>query len=217
VAYAIDRDTLVDVVMNGLADKLDGPVGKGQYAWDPDTKPRFTYDPAKARELVKQAGFPNGVTVEFNTTVNRYTNDKQTSEAIVAMLKQVGITAQMKTPEWSRLSADINVGKIAFYYYGRGSVDDPSPMLSQYFETGVTERLGYSNPELDKMLVEERATFDPEKRKALLRKAMALVTDDAPAHFLWRMKLIYGLSSAIDFEPDGSAGIYGPDIKMKRN
>lgn len=216
VAYAIDRDALVDVVLGGLADKLEGPVGKGQYAWDPAAKPRFAYDPAKARELLKQAGYPNGLTVEFNTTVNRYTNDKQTSEAIVAMLKQVGINAQLKTPEWSRLSADINAGKIAFYYYGRGSVDDPSPFLSQYFETGVTERLGYSNPELDKLLVKERATFEPEERKRLLREAMALVTDDAPAHFLWRMKLIYGLSNAIDFEPDGSAGIYGPDIKMNR-
>lgn len=216
VAHAIDRQTLVDVTLGGLADRLDGPIGKGQYAFDPDLKPKYDYDPAKARELLKQAGFPNGLTVEFNTPVNRYTNDKQTSEAIVAMLKQVGITAQMKTPEWSRLTADVNKGQVAFYYYGRGSVDDPSAFLSQYFETGASDRLGYSNPELDKVLVEERATFDPDKRIALLRKAMSMINEDVPVHFLWRMKQIYGVSKSIDYQPDGSAGVYGPDIKMRR-
>jgi peptide/nickel transport system substrate-binding protein len=215
VAYAIDRDTIIDVILGGLADRLDGPIGEGQYAYDPDLKPRYTYDPAKAKQLVKQAGFPNGVTVEFSSTLNRYTNDKQTSEAIVAMLRAVGINAQLKTPEWAKLSADITVGKVPFYYFGRGSIVDPSIMMSQYFETGVTNRLKYSNPQLDAMLVKERATFEPEQRKGLLRQAMSLITEEAPAHFLWRMKLIYGISNAIDYTPEASAGVLGNDIKMK--
>jgi peptide/nickel transport system substrate-binding protein len=215
VAYAIDRDTLVDVILGGLADRLDGPIGEGQYAYDPNLKPRYDYNPEKAKQLLKQAGFANGLTVDFYSTMNRYTNDKQTAEAMVAMLRAVGINAQLKTPEWAKLSADITNGKIPFYYYGRGSIVDPSIMMSQYFETGVTNRLKYSNPELDALLVKERATFDPEQRIALLRQAMSKINEEAPAVFLWRMKLIYGISNTIEYAPEASAGVFGNDIKVK--
>jgi peptide/nickel transport system substrate-binding protein len=131
------------------------------------------------------------------------------------MLRAVGINAQLKTPEWAKLSADITNGKIPFYYYGRGSIVDPSIMMSQYFETGVTNRLKYSNPELDALLVKERATFDPEQRIALLRQAMSKINEEAPAVFLWRMKLIYGISNTIEYAPEASAGVFGNDIKVK--
>ena len=61
VAYAIDRDALIKVLLNGQATRLDGPIGPGQFAYDKDLQPRYTYNPAKARELLKQGGYPNGV------------------------------------------------------------------------------------------------------------------------------------------------------------
>lgn len=216
VAYAIDKDTIVDVVLGGLADKLDGPVGPGQYAYDPDLQPKYNFDPEKAKQLVKDAGFPDGVDVDFYTTTNRYTNDKSTSEAIVQMLRDVGINATLQTPEWAKLSEDVEAGKVPFYYYGRGSVIDPSPMLSQYFETGITKRVMYSNPKLDALLQKERTIFDPEARKSALNDAMSLVNEEVPAVFLWRMKLISGISKNIDFVPEGSAGVRGNDIVVKQ-
>lgn len=215
VSYAIDRQAIVDSILGGLADRLDGPVGDGQYAYDPNLKPKITYDPEKAKALVKQAGYPNGVSVDFTTTVDRYTNDKQTSAAIVAMLQAVGIKAQLKTPEWAKLNADVAAGKTPFYYYGRGSIIDPSPFLSQYFETGVTKRLMYSNPRLDALLSKERATFDVAERKKTLNEAMSLINEEAPAVFLWRMRLINGIANNIDFSPIGVPGVRGNDIKMK--
>src|SRR5262249_43143755 len=90
VAHAIDRDALIKVLLNGQASRLDGPIGPGQYAYDPNLQPKYTYDPAKARELLKQAGYPNGVEVDYYATVGRYISDKQVSEAIVPMLEAVG-------------------------------------------------------------------------------------------------------------------------------
>jgi peptide/nickel transport system substrate-binding protein len=215
VSYAIDRETIVDTILGGLADPLDGPVGEGQYAYDRDLKPKITYDPEKAKALVKQAGYPNGVSVDYFTTVDRYTNDKQTSAAMVAMLRAVGINAQLKTPDWAKLNADITEGKVPFYYYGRGTIIDPSPFLSQYFETGVTNRLKYSNANLDALLRKERATFDATERKKVLGQAMSMINEEAPAVFLWRMKLINGISNTIDFAPVGGPGVRGNEIKMK--
>ena len=183
VGYAIDRDTIIKTLLRGEASRLDGPIGEGQYGYDPNLQPKYPYNPEKARELVKQAGFPNGVDVELSTPVGRYTLDKQISEAMVPMLTAVGIRAKLQTPEWATLWANVQVGKVPFYYMGRGGVVDPSAALSQYFETGGSPRIGYSNPKLDELLSAERQAFDPAKRKKLLSQAMSLITDEAPAQF----------------------------------
>ena len=75
-------------------------------------------------------------------------------------------------------------------HQGRGSVIDPSPMLEQYFEFGVTPRIGYSNPQLDDLLRAERREFDPARRKSLLLQAFNIIAEDVPAFFLWRIDAI---------------------------
>ncbi len=118
VGYAIDRNTIIKTLLRGEASRLDGPIGEGQYGYDPNLQPKYTYNPEKARELVKQAGFPNGVDVELSTPVGRYTLDKQISEAIVPMLTAVGIRTKLQTPEWATLWANVQVGKVPFLLYG---------------------------------------------------------------------------------------------------
>ena len=216
VSYAVDRDTIIATLLRGEAARLDGPIGSGQYGYDPNLQPRYTYNPEKGRELVKQAGFPNGVDVDFYTPVGRYTLDKQIAEAIVPMLHAVGIRAKLQTPEWATLWANVQVGKVPFYYMGRGGVVDPSVALSQYFETGGSPRIGYSNPNLDRLLALERQSFDQAKRKKLLLEAMSLITEEAPAHFLWRHQLLFGMTKNVEYKPLPSERIYAFNIRVLR-
>ncbi len=216
VSYAIDRDIIIATLLKGEATRLDGPIGPGQYAYNPNLKPKYEYNPEKARQLVKQAGFPNGVDVDYYTPVGRYTLDKQISEAIVPMLNAVGIRTKLQTPDWASLWANVQAGKTPFYYMGRGSVVDPTIALSQYFETGGSPRIGYSNPKLDKLLSLERQTFDPAKRKGILSDAMSLITEEAPAHFLWRHQMLYGIAKNVDYKPTPSGRIFGEDIRVLR-
>ncbi len=216
VAYAIDRDTIIATILRGEATRLDGPVGPGQYGYNPNLKPKYEYDPAKAKKLVAEAGFPNGVDVDFYTPVGRYTLDKQIAEAVVPMLNAAGIRAKLQTPEWATLWANVQAGKVPFYYMGRGGVIDPSVALSQYFETGGSPRIGYSNPNLDKLLALERQTFDPAKRKKALSEAMSLITEEAPGHFLWRHHILYGMAKNIDHKPRPDLRIFGEEIRVLR-
>ena len=86
VGYAIDRDTIIKRVLQGQATKLNAPVGPGQVGYASNIDYKYTYDPAKSRELLKKAGYPDGVAVDFYATVGRYTLDKQICEAIAQML-----------------------------------------------------------------------------------------------------------------------------------
>jgi peptide/nickel transport system substrate-binding protein len=156
VGYAIDRDAIIQNLLLGQARRLDGPIGAATYAYNPDLEPRYAYDPAKARQLLTAAGYPNGVDVDLATPVNRYTQDKEVAEAIAAMLSAVGIRTRLHALEWSVVWPEIQAGRVPFYYLGRGSIVDPGPALSQYFETGVLPRIGYSNPALDALFKRER-------------------------------------------------------------
>jgi peptide/nickel transport system substrate-binding protein len=216
VAYAIDRDAIIDGVFHGQAIRLDGPIGPGQYAYQPDLQPRYTYDPERARQLLAQAGYPTGLDVEFFTPVGRYTQDKQAAEAMTAMLNAVGIRARLLTSEWPTLWADVQVGKVPFYYMGRGSVLDPGRPLSEYFESGVSPRVGYSNPALDALFVKERGSFDPNERKKVLSDLLSLLTEEAPAHFLWRHKMLWGMAQNVDYTPRPDGRVFGRDIRLSQ-
>ncbi|MFQ5683161.1 MAG: ABC transporter substrate-binding protein [Candidatus Binatia bacterium] len=215
VAYAIDRDKLIKTLLQGLAIRLDGPLGPGQYGYDSNLRPRYTYNPKKARALLAKAGYPKGVDVKLSTPVGRYTVDKQVSEAVTAMLNDVGIHTKLLTPEWPTLWANVQKGRVPFFYMGRGSVLDPSAALHQYFRTGGSPRIGYSNPKLDKLLDKEQQSFNVAKRKKYLSQAMSLITEEAPAHFMWRHKLLWGLSNKVSYKPLPDARIYGLQMKVR--
>src|SRR5262249_49878960 len=139
----------------------------------------------------------------------------QAAEAMAAMLTAVGIRTKLLTPEWPTLWADVQAGRVPFYYMGRGGVLDPGLALSQYFETGVSPRIGYSNPTLDALFAKERAAFDPTKRKKVLSEIMSLLTDEAPAHFLWTINMLWGMARDIEYTPTPDTRIAAKDIRVK--
>jgi len=216
VCHAINRDQIISTMLEGFASRLDGPIGPGQYGYDPNLKPKMNFDPEKSKKLLAQAGFPNGVDIELQTPVGRYTLDKQLTEAMVPMLSAAGFRAKLLTPEWATLWASVQKGTIPFYYMGRGSVQDPSAALHQYFHTGETPRIGYSNPKLDELLDKEQQEFDAKKRGQYLAQAMSILTDDAPACFMWRHKLLWGLSNRVEYKPLPDARIYGIEMAVKK-
>lgn len=215
VAYAIDRDLIIKTVFSGYAEKLQGPVGKGQIGWSPDVGPKYEYDPKKARALLEQAGLV-GTEVELFTTVNRYMYDREAAEAMIPMLEAAGFKATLQTPEYSVHWPQVQKGNRAFYYHGRGSMIDPMEGVSQYFQTGVSPRIGgYSNKELDQAIEQARGEFDPEKRKKLLQRTFSIIQEDVPAWFVWRINVPYGVSAKIDYMPTPHNRVYGVDIIVK--
>jgi peptide/nickel transport system substrate-binding protein len=215
VNYAIDREGIVKGVLGGRARELKGPIGPGMYAYDPNLQPTYPYDPARAKQLLAEAGYPNGIDVEFQSPSGRYLKDKEISEAIVQMLTQVGIRARLSTPEWGKIWPDIQAGRVPFYLLGRGSVEDPSEYLHQYFRTGVTPRVNFSDPEVDALLLAEQQEFDPPKRIELLRRAMSRIVEQAGMAFLFQYEDTYGVSNRMEFRARGDEYVFAWDMKLK--
>jgi peptide/nickel transport system substrate-binding protein len=215
VNYAIDRDTLIKNVLRGNAYPMDAPVGPDQYGYSPELRPKYNHDPARAKKLLAQAGYPNGFEVEFLVPLGQYSKIKDVAEAIGAMLKDVGIRAKLRTQDQDSGFAAIQNGKVGMYIFGRGSVIDPSEYLHQYFRSGVTKRLEYSIPAVDAALEAEQASFEPAQRVKLLQKAMSVLLDEAPVAWLYQYQGLQGVSNRFDFKANPGEDVYGWDLKPR--
>ena len=215
VNYAIDREALTQRVLKGYAYPMHAPVGPDQYGYSPEIGPKYTHDPAKAKQLLTQAGFANGFEVDFLVPLGQYNKVKDVAEAIGGMLNAVGIRAKLRTQDQDSGFAAIQNGKVGMYIFGRGSVVDPSEYLHQYFRTGVTKRLEFSNPTVDAALNAEQASFDPSQRVKLLQKAMSTLMDEAPVAWLYQYQGLQGVSNKFDFNSNPAEDIYAWDLKPR--
>ncbi|WP_029375488.1 ABC transporter substrate-binding protein [Oceanicola sp. S124] len=214
VAHAINREAIVAAILQGQAKLLDGPVSQGQLGFDPDFKSPYDYNPERARELLASVGL-EGVEVTLSTPVGRYTADRQITEAMVPMLEEAGFSVTLDTPEWATLWANVQQGNVPFYYMGRGSMIDPSRALHQYFATGGSPRLGFSNAELDALLAAERAEFDPATRAARMQEAIVKLVDEAPAAFMWQHEMAWGVANGVTFNPHPADQVNGWEILVE--
>ena len=215
VAYAINKEQIIEKIYLGQAKILHGPVGEGQFGYDPKLPPRYPYDPDRARGILKDAGLV-GTEINFTTTTNRFLYDIKAAEAIAPMLEAVGFKVTLTTPEYATQFAAIQRGERPFYMHSRGNMMDPTAAITQMFETGASNRIRYANPEFDKALTISRTAVDPEKRRALLREALAILEDDVPAVWLWKANNIYGIdANKVQFAPTPHNRVSGTAITVK--
>ena len=215
VNYAIDREALTQRVLRGYAYPMDAPVGPDQYGYSPEIGPKYSHDPGKAKQLLTQAGLANGFEVDFLVPLGQYNKVKDVAEAIGSMLNAVGIRAKLRTQDQDSGFAAIQNGKVGMYIFGRGSVVDPSEYLHQYFRTGVTKRLQFSNPTVDAALKAEQASFDPGRRVKLLQKAMSVLMEEAPVAWLYQYQGLQGVSNKFDFKSNPAEDVYAWDLKPR--
>jgi peptide/nickel transport system substrate-binding protein len=162
-----------------------------------------------------QAGYGGGIDVENVATQGNYIGDKAINEAMAAMLTAVGLRMTVSTPEQSKRTTDFEAGKLPFYYQQRGSVRDPGGPLALYMETGATKRLNYSNPRLDELFVKDRGTFEDAERRKVLAEIVELIQEEVPMHFLWRHKLLWGVSKSIEWKPRLDEAFYPSTVRVK--
>jgi len=199
ISLAINRDAIVDRVMEGVAIKAGQLLPDGFFGVSPNLKP-LEYDPKGAKSLLKAAGYPDGFEMTIHGPNDRYINDAKIAEAIAQMLSRVGIKTSVETMPKSVYFKRASRGgpnntpefSMVLVGWGAGTGEASSPLkslLHTYDKAqgyGAANRGRYSNPEMDKLLEEALATVDDGKRQALLAKATEVAITDVgliPLHY----------------------------------
>lgn len=199
ISKAINRDLIVERVMEGVAIPASQLLPEGFFGVSPNLKPE-KYDPEGAKKLLADAGVPDGFQLTIHGPNDRYINDAKIAEAIAQMLTKVGIKTAVETMPKSvyfkRASRGGPDGTPEFSFilvgWGAGTGEASSPLkalLHTYDKSkgmGATNRGRYSNPTLDELIEKALATVDDGKREKLLQQATELAMRDygiIPLHY----------------------------------
>src|SRR5690606_11307777 len=97
--YAVDVDLIIDAVLEGHATRNAAGLTGINAAYDPSIEP-YPYDPERARQLLAEAGYADGLTIDFHTPQGRYLKDYEAAQELARQMEAVGITVNLQTHEW---------------------------------------------------------------------------------------------------------------------
>ncbi|MGH2453303.1 MAG: ABC transporter substrate-binding protein [bacterium] len=190
--YAVNKELIVRTIMNGTARVSDAPIGPGIQGYTRIMS--YEYDVDRARQLLREAGFPSGFRAQFHHPVARYIEDAQIAVAVQAMLRRVGVELELVPMDIGTLVTFVNKPPAEathqMYMLGWGTATgDADYGLINLFHRSTWAPNGfnrgyYQNPQVDSLIDRARATFEQEDRNRFYRQAMEIIMDDAPWIFL---------------------------------
>jgi len=183
--YAIDRQAIIDTIYRGLGKAAYGPIPPGLPGHDAANK-RYEYNPAKARQLLAEAGYPGGKGLdELKLFVSSDGGPPdRTSVAVMEQLRQIGVRISLKQQSWPGHLESIDKHEARFFRLG-WIADYPDAenflalFLTRNWKPGPNSS-SYSNPEFDRLY--EKAMLEPDeaKRALIYKQAAAIIIEDCP-------------------------------------
>jgi peptide/nickel transport system substrate-binding protein len=200
---ATDMDGIIKHVLNGLGDRTATAVNPMAFGFDAGLKP-YKQDTARAKKLLAEAGYANGVDVVLNEgppTVEP--GLLQTDEAIIADLKKAGFRVKQNylgdnTVYVARVK-ESKGGPMFTWSWGYYSVFDADAILYDIFKCGEAYSY-YCNPVMDDLIIQGRSTLDQKKRTEIYVKAQKHLFDEAAYLFKWGLRGVWGVSNRVEYE-----------------
>ncbi|MBU3736820.1 MAG: peptide-binding protein, partial [Methylobacterium sp.] len=198
INYAIDKQELIDGVLLGMGEPIASPYKPGTRWEHPSLKP-YVYDPDKARQLLAAAGFADhdgdgildrdGKPLGFEILTNQNKQREMSAVLIQRRLKEIGIDVKIRVLEWaSFVGRYIKTGDFDVVVLGWSLSLDPDQYNiwhSSQQEPGKFNFIGYSNPQVDKLLEQGRLELNPDKRMKLYHAFAEQLYDDSPIVYLY--------------------------------
>lgn len=222
ISLAIHREEIIKFLLQGMAEPAHNFLTSGNPFRNDGKKPEF--DLKKANELLDKAGFPiTGPEKKRFDLVLKTTSDVNfvnIAYAIAGQLHKLGIKVQVQALEWGKFKSDVDKGAVQIWLLKWIGYKDPDifhyAFATSSFPPHGSNRGWYSNPNLDKILLEARQAHDMKIRKSLYLQAQKIVEEDLPYAFLWHEKNFVVYNKSIKGFELYADGRYSSLVKASR-
>jgi peptide/nickel transport system substrate-binding protein len=199
IAHAIDRKSMLDNLVGGGARIMNSACFIDQFGCTDKGVPTYDYNPAKAKKLLAEAGFPNG----FKTELYAY-REREYAEAVVGYLRAVGIEANLNYLKYAAMRELNRAGKVpvTFQTWGSFSVADASAFTGVWFKGSADDMS--RDEELKKLLTEADTSVDTDSRLKLYEDALKRIAEKSYLLPLYSYPANYAFTSDLQFkaQPD---------------
>jgi len=196
--YAVDKQAIITSLLGGNGTILPAPAGPAHEGYDANLGVMYSYDPDKAKQLLSEAGFSNGLSITLDTPDGRYLQDKAVAQAISGMLGKVGVQAKVNPWEWGafvKLLQD-KTSDMLLIQQGGSTTDNLFPASFSSKIKGLTWQ-GYTNPQADALIDQARTTVDSTARNKVYGDFIRLIQQDAPWVYLYYQTNISGVRDRV--------------------
>ena len=219
--YAIDKQEIINIIFFGLAKPITGPFIIDSWSYNKQVQPH-PFDPRKAKQLLKEAGWSDsdgdGILdkdkrrFEFSITTNQGNDQRiKTAEIIQKRLKDIGIKVNIRVLEWSVFLLECTEKRnFDTVLLGWSLSLDPDPFdiwHSSKTKEGEFNFIGYNNPEVDRLIIEARQTFNQDERAKLYHKVHQIIFNEQPYMFLYSADALLIIDKRFQSIEVGPAGI----------
>lgn len=223
LALAINKPAIIEAVFHGTGTAAKNILPPGVWSADADLKD-YDYDPEKAKALLKEAGFANGMTIDlWAMPVQRpyNPNAKRMAEMIQADWAKVGVTAKVVTFEWGEYLTRVKNGEHQAALMGwTTATGDPDnffgPLYSCTSANGGSNSSKWCYQPFDKLILEARAESNHQKRVELYKEAQQMMHDQMPAVMIAHSTIFEPVRKEVtgyEIDPFGKHIFYQVDVK----
>ena len=194
--YAVNKDELIEFILEGHGVKLDGQLPTQQYfGHNPDLQ-AYPYDPDQAKTLLEEAGYGDGFEITLRGPVGRYMADKELTEAIAGQLQAIGVNATPEISEWSVYIGNLyERGLAPMFLLGWAPLPDALGMLTLNECESVVNY--HCTEEYDALVDQAKTTIDPTARNEVYKQATQWLYDNPPCIYLHQQMNIYGVNNRV--------------------
>ncbi len=185
LCYAVDRDAINNFLFGGKSRIIgSNMIPNMTKYYEPQAESVYTYDVAKAKELLAEAGYPDGFDLEI-TVPSSYSQHVDTAQIIADELSQAGVRTTIKQVEWSTWLEEVyKNGQFQATVIGFDGTLAPGKMLQRYVSDDSKNFMHYSNAEFDRAFKEAYEAVDDAEKTAKYKEAQMLLAQDAAAVYI---------------------------------
>ncbi|RXZ80422.1 hypothetical protein EBB07_18890 [Paenibacillaceae bacterium] len=197
--YAVDKKTIVEKILLGHSKEAQSFLSEQTWGFSPVGN--YSYDPEKARELLKEAGIPEGTKIKLYTPEGRYPMDRRIAEFVQGNFQEIGLDVEFQVFEFGAFQqlTDSKEGYEVVLIAWGASTGDADALLRSILVTGGSSNFtNYANNTLDELTFKGTVALNEEERRGIYKEIQEIVKEDSPLIYLAENTQILGSSSHVE-------------------